>query len=371
MARKRSAQDVLKSYRYLRIGIIGAVVLLGVSIEIEHLKTHCWQSSISSYYYTPVRAVFVGALFAVGLSLIVYTGRTAWEDLCLNFAGMFAPVVAVAPTLDFGKCWSAAPNPLPIVNGKVSDWVVENIHNNITSLLIIGGLGLLVATAIAIGTARSPWGPFKLGVGTWLPLLVTAAALLIGWWASRHWGSFNTRAHGYAALAFFVFLGGAILATSVEQWHAHKVWSRFYLSVAVSMALGGVLAVTGVFGLFGLEVYEIISFLAYWLAQTVQNWTEEVALEISLDPNSGPGGTTVRVAGSGFHAEEDVRVRYVHSVRGVEDLVVATADPQGDVAADATIPPKAATGRHKVKASGVTSHLETKTLFEVVDRKRS
>src|SRR5438093_10452256 len=113
MARARNADDVIKSYRYLRIGIIGAVVLLAISDLIEHLKTHCWQDSISSYYYTPVRSIFVGTLFAVGLSLIVYTARTVWEDLCLNLAGMFVFVVAVAPNHEFVRLCSATPYTIP------------------------------------------------------------------------------------------------------------------------------------------------------------------------------------------------------------------------------------------------------------------
>ena len=37
--------DVLKTYRYLRIGIVGAVVLLAVSIAIERSKVPCLQTS--------------------------------------------------------------------------------------------------------------------------------------------------------------------------------------------------------------------------------------------------------------------------------------------------------------------------------------
>lgn len=107
-------QDVTKTYNYLRIGMIGAVVLLAASIIWERLKVDCWPTSISAYYYTPVRAIFVGSMIAVGLSLIVYKGRTPLEDTFLNFAGMLAPVVAIAPTTDIGSCWSIAPSPLPL-----------------------------------------------------------------------------------------------------------------------------------------------------------------------------------------------------------------------------------------------------------------
>jgi hypothetical protein len=136
------SQDAIKTYRYLRIGMIGAVVLLAASIAIERSKVDCWQTSISAYYYTPVRAIFVGSMIAVGLSLIVYKGR-AWEDVCLNFAGMLAPVVAVVPTTDVGRCWSVAPSPLPVkADGSLADWVVTNIDNNIYALLIAGALAL-------------------------------------------------------------------------------------------------------------------------------------------------------------------------------------------------------------------------------------
>jgi hypothetical protein len=122
--------------------MVGAVVLLAASIAIERSKVDCWQTSISAYYYTPVRAIFVGSMIAVDLSLIVYKGR-AWEDVCLNFAGMLAPVVAVVPTTDVGRCWSVAPSPLPVnADGSLADWVVTNIDNNIYALLIAGALAL-------------------------------------------------------------------------------------------------------------------------------------------------------------------------------------------------------------------------------------
>ena len=86
-----------KTYRYLRIGLIGAAVMLAAAVVIERWHVDCWQGSISAYYYTPVRAVFVGALVAVGLSLIVIKGE-GHEDVYLNIAGMLAPVVAFVPT---------------------------------------------------------------------------------------------------------------------------------------------------------------------------------------------------------------------------------------------------------------------------------
>lgn len=38
-----------KTYRYLRITMIGVVVLLGVAVAIERFESGCWQTSISGY----------------------------------------------------------------------------------------------------------------------------------------------------------------------------------------------------------------------------------------------------------------------------------------------------------------------------------
>jgi hypothetical protein len=274
-------RDAIKTYRYLRIGMIGAVVLLGVSIAIERSKVDCYQTSISAYYYTPVRAIFVGSIIAVGLTLIVYKGRDAWEDAFLNGAGMLAPVVAVAPTTDVGKCWSVAPSPLPVKDdGSLANWVVTNIDNNFYALLIAGGIGLGVALITAfvvndrsIGTTVKK---VKAEPGTIVSLAVTALALLFGWWLSQKWGDFNTRAHGFAAVLMFVFLICAILVKVLDHRHERgKVWFWVYTVVAALMILGGILIpATRIFDehtVFALEAYEITFFAFYWIVQTAEN----------------------------------------------------------------------------------------------------
>jgi hypothetical protein len=289
MARRNELdrEDVIKTYRYLRIGMIGAVALLAVSILIERSKVNCWQTSISAYYYTPVRAIFVGTLIAVGLVLIVYKGRTSLEDIFLNFAGMFAPVVAVAPTIDVGDCWSLPPSPLPReADGSLAGWVVTNIHNNFNALLIAGGIGLGVAVIIAflanVKRLKRLKGLFDKDVrGTTLSLIATGAVLVIGWWLSKNWGDFYTRAHGFAAVGMFAFLILAIVAEVFEHWKEQdKVWFRVYAAVAALMILGGVLIpATRIFHehtTFAQEAYEIVSFAFYWIVQTAENWNEKV-----------------------------------------------------------------------------------------------
>jgi hypothetical protein len=287
------SEDAIWTYRYLRIAMVGAVVLLAASIGIERSKVDCWQTSISAYYYTPVRAIFVGTLIAVALALIAYKGRGTWEDLSLNLAGMLAPVVAVAPTTDVGRCWSLPPIPLPVKDdGSLADWVVANIDNNIYALLIAGLLGLAISAIIAMinrvsnrSNQRVIARPQVEGT-TLIGLALTALALLSSWWLIQNWDDFDTEAHGYAAVLTFVFLIGAIVANVTENWRKrrkdrrHEVWSWVYMVVAALMVLGGILIwLTRIFDehtVFALEAYEITFFALYWIAQTAENWFEEV-----------------------------------------------------------------------------------------------
>lgn len=278
-----SSSDAVKSYRYLRIGIVGAVVLLGASIGIERLAVKdCWQTSISAYYYTPVRALFVGSLIAVGLALIVIKGRTSFEDICLNAAGMFSPVVAVVPTLDVTfKCFSIPPNPLPLdPDGRLAPWVVKNIANNFNALLLAGAVALVVAAGIAFFVNRGLKGTVQsVDRGTLLSVAATLALLVVGRLLFLYWDVFPRKAHGYAAIAMFLFLIGAVVGRALQHRNrSTNVYLRLYGAIALLMPIGGaVIAFSRVFDrhtVFALEAYEITLFAIFWLVQTKENWNE-------------------------------------------------------------------------------------------------
>jgi hypothetical protein len=280
--------DASMTYLFLRIGMIGAVVLLAASIAIEWSKAPggCVQTSVSAYYYTPVRAIFVGSMFAVGLALIVYRGRRPWEDFFLNVAGMLAPVVAVAPTTDVGRCWSVPPGPPPVeADGSLAGWVVTNIDNNFDALLIAGVIGFIVSLGLAVLATRAADQPIRGSIGrtvdlaTRLSLAATVVILIAGWWLSRHWSDFDTKAHGYSAVLMFAFLIAAMIARALPEGGRPRV-RRLYAVPVVLMIVGGALIVgTRLFGehtVFALEAWEIFWFAWYWIAQTLENWHEIV-----------------------------------------------------------------------------------------------
>jgi len=90
----------IKTYRYLRLAMLNMLVMpaTGVLVERAHNDAGCLQPSISDYYYTPARAVFVASLTTIGVCMIALKGSTEWEDILLNLGGMLAPVVAFVAT---------------------------------------------------------------------------------------------------------------------------------------------------------------------------------------------------------------------------------------------------------------------------------
>jgi hypothetical protein len=282
-----------KTYRYLRIGIVVAVVLLGASVLLERSKVAagCWQTSISAYYYTPARAVFVGALMAIGLSLIVIKGNTGLEDGFLNAAGMLAPVVALVPIGNPGTCWSIEPSPLPTVRNPVTDdlelapWVERNIENNIEALLWAGAAALLTAVVIAgiafaVGARRGERrtvsdalkGPNR---GTFFSLLAGAGFLVVGAVLFATWDRFEENAHGLAAYAMFGFLAAAAVVNALECRRFGLRWYvRLYGLIAVLMGAAALLVFVNDWDhkTLALEIVEIALFAGFWIVQTRELW---------------------------------------------------------------------------------------------------
>ena len=270
------------TYRYLRISMVGAVVLLGVSIGIERAQVDCWQTSVSAYYYTPVRAIFVGMLLAIGLCLIAIKGSTVWEDATLNAAGMLAPIVAVVPTTDVGTCWSQRPPSFPVTDdGELAGWVVANIDNNVTALIVTGIAGLLIAAVVASIATRNLRAIAEIGpVRMRLSLLSAMAFLVAGAVVFALWDDFDTRAHGVAAVGMFLLLA---VAVGLNAWQrrndpAARVYVWIYGSIAAAMVVSA--AVMFPFGsswnhmVLVLEATQITLFAAFWLVQTKEHWNE-------------------------------------------------------------------------------------------------
>lgn len=89
------------SYMTLRkaIGFLGILLPFVVVIGSFILDNTCLiQDSISDYYYTSMRNVFVGILCAVGLFLISYRGPEHLDNLLTSLSGVFIILTAFLPT---------------------------------------------------------------------------------------------------------------------------------------------------------------------------------------------------------------------------------------------------------------------------------
>ncbi len=101
MASKTGVSDGLViSYLVLRraVGIIGTALPFVLVVGKWLLNGWGIQSSISAYYYTSMRDVFVGSLCAIGVFLLSYRGYERADDVAGNFACVFAVGVALFPT---------------------------------------------------------------------------------------------------------------------------------------------------------------------------------------------------------------------------------------------------------------------------------
>jgi len=275
------SESTTKTYLYLRVGLVALAVFLGASLVIELAFGETdWLGSISAYYYTPVRSVFVGTLCAMGVCLIAIKGRDKpREDLMLNLAGMCAPVVALVPTpLEDANCGSAS--------RCVPKAYVPGVVNNVEALLVVGALGLVFA-AYTVRRDRNERGD--------LVALGVAAAGLVGFalWFALGRDSFLNYAHyGTAVPMFGLIIGVALVnAATVEQFVASggtltvgrvTTFKRAYRAIAwfMGVVIAGALAVFVVKAATGSEPFShwvfvveallLVAFTVFWVLQTVQ-----------------------------------------------------------------------------------------------------
>lgn len=100
-----AATTAQKTHRYLRLSLVFVVFALLASVAIQTVVAS-WEPfalgwnmlpSLSHYFYTPARNVFVAALVAASLALLALSGRNR-ATILLDIAAVFAPLIALVPT---------------------------------------------------------------------------------------------------------------------------------------------------------------------------------------------------------------------------------------------------------------------------------
>jgi hypothetical protein len=296
-------QDALKTYRYLRMAMVLMALLLGVSVLIEWFSTqadglagNCALPSISAYYYTPVRSIFVGSLVAIGACLVAVQGSTkpfrfgasnpvarAWnflmgwvtEDNALNIAGMLAPIVALVPTVQparekADRYWNCATVDFESIRPKGNAGASPNITNNISALIIAGIAAVVIALAVAPEKSELKKMAVQAKSGLISAVLVVAAGYA---WFFLSRSSFLVSAHFTAAFAMFVAMALAVV-DNARKGGRHR---GLYSSIALLMAVGGgIIFAAGRTGwrhsILWLEVLEISLFAVFWGRQTGELW---------------------------------------------------------------------------------------------------
>lgn len=273
--------DAVKTYRYLRVAMIGMVVLLGAALLHEWWATgwRCLQPSVSAYYYTPARGVLVGSLVVVGVCLVVIKGNTVWEDILLNLGGAVTPLIALVPTPYPGPCRS--------VPMEVSD-TPANVANNVSALLVLGLAGIVITIVVARRALRPGQRlepAVRFGV---LAMVVLYVAVLIVFLAAR--SLFLDYAHYAAALVLFVCM---VAVVTINAWAYGRQraegavpspsdYANGYAAVAVVM-VGSLLLMLGWRALFGwdhavlwVEGVLVGCFAVFWALQTRELWGQGV-----------------------------------------------------------------------------------------------
>jgi hypothetical protein len=257
------------AFRYLRLGMLGAVLLLTVSIGLEVVRADCVRGSISAYYHSPVQGVFVGVLVVVGFALVAYQGRSVLEDLFLNIAGMLAPFVAFVPTTSTG-----------CDGDSLASISSDAIRNNVEAYLIAGAIGVAVGFALTIREAGEPSLLRSARSSLVLPWYGNAAVVIVMGVLFIVWYD-DYDVHGGSAVAMFAALIVAVACKAVERVHTRDTYFWAYAAIAGLMLVGaGVIVLIGTLAewrvkVLVLEAWEISLFGLFWLVRTVQNWSHE------------------------------------------------------------------------------------------------
>lgn len=295
----------LRTYLAVRIGVVAVIVALAYAVfrEISDSSTGCVQRSLSAYYYTPVRPVFVGALLIIGFAMIVMWGKTWLEDAALNLAGLLLAVVALVPTLDANFCSLPSSVRDGVSSSETSsisdrDLIAANadaVRNSFSSLLFVLALVLVLVAVVGVLAHRrlpaeqQPDTPVLVAYAVTWGLAVVA--LVVYWWlfqdADDPDSAFTRHVHAWSAnIAVGLVILAAFLAARERKRNGGAAgvrWARSYTFTGGAMVVSAVVVKGGdaidlfdgwawldAHATFVVEAILIALIGAFWVLQTIE-----------------------------------------------------------------------------------------------------
>jgi hypothetical protein len=317
---KQQAQDeqpdfvttALKTHRYLRLSFVFAVAALFLGVTIASVMGGYVKGSISYYYWTPARNVFVGVLIAASLAMLALNGRGGAAKIpvgkatlklpspstLLDFAAVFGPLIAIVPTdvkaseqgLTTFTCEGTEQSCLP-------KSALPDVQNAVLTYIIT--LAVIVAVMLIVQRKEK-----RMRFALFVPVTaaITAIALFFFTFVSNdafpyiRIGPSSLSIHYivtflfFAAFATVVWIRGIRDNDPEDRTPASDTQRLWYKILAIAMAadilfLVG-LAVVAQFGvedaipgfpevLFG-ETIGLTLFAVFWAIQTAQRWNERI-----------------------------------------------------------------------------------------------
>lgn len=288
------SEDTVMTYRYLRLGLVAAVVWLFISVVETAIVTQCVQTSLSAFYYTTSHSVFVASLSVVGVLLIAYQGTILAEEVILDVSGVLAIIVALVPV---------TPSPADVPNAARAcglslptdaDGTVGSA-NNVSSLLVAGVVIVVLyrvisrksspahtsraahETTLAARLAKSLLGTGQVVVSAVAVLYLVAGVV----WFVTAPDQFKANGHRLAALGLFagIVLVAIFYASyaALEGKPEAKIYSAIAILLTVTLIVLGAL-ILGIGGIqpghavLWFETVLIVEFAAFWLVQTRDLW---------------------------------------------------------------------------------------------------
>ena len=280
---REHVHEMQATYRYLRLALILLTLLLLFSVILQIVADGGdVLPSVSAYYYTGARDVFVASLCAIGVCLIIHRGRSDTEDLLLNGAGYLSFFIAFVPTTPARAGFEQAAGLSPGLSLEfLSEEFIASATQNTWAILAAGLVGLVIE--IVVLPQRERHGHSRGGTVVLVASVVAFLALSTTFVAAP--GFFLTYAHGITAVLWFVCIVGIVGVNAIgmsrsraEQGvNGRRRWMNLYglgfvlILTTLPVFLGPVRMVLEQW-VFALEVAVFLQFLAFWVTQTVERW---------------------------------------------------------------------------------------------------